>query len=85
MVYKHKNKLYNLLYLFFSFIFITIALTLNWILLIDTKKYNKSKAKSVEVMYYYYILYTILLMMIFYYSSFIVYLYYETLTFMFFS
>ena len=61
VVYKHKNKLYNLLYLFFSFIFITIALTLNWILLIDTKKYNKSKAKSVEVMYYYYILYIILL------------------------
>jgi hypothetical protein len=61
VVYKHKNKLYNLLYLFFSFVFISIALTLNWILLIDTKKYNKSKAKSVEVMYYYYILYIILL------------------------
>ncbi len=64
VVYKDKNKIYNLMYLFFSFIFIGIGLNLNWILIKDTKEYDIHKAKSTEVHQYLSILYVILMLMI---------------------
>lgn len=46
VVYKGKNKLYNMIYLLFAFTFLTIGIVLNYILLEDTKKYNSSKKSS---------------------------------------
>ena len=62
VVYKGKNKLYNIIYLLFAFIFLTIGLVLNYILLEDTKNYNSSKKdseKSKDVKYDLIIIYVI--------------------------
>jgi len=46
VIYKAKNKLYNMIYLLFGFTFLTIGIVLNYILLQDTKKYKSSKKPS---------------------------------------
>ncbi len=46
LVYKNKNKFYNLVYLIFGFIFLLIGFSLNYFLLRDTKIYKTSKKKS---------------------------------------
>ncbi len=67
VVYKGKNKLYNMIYLLFAFTFLTIGIVLNYILLEDTKKYNSSKKdseKSKDVKYDLIIIYVIFFIMI---------------------
>jgi hypothetical protein len=64
VVNKDKNKIYNILYLCFSVVFIAMGLNLNWILLQDTQEYDKDKDKSMEVDKYLSILYTLLCLMI---------------------
>jgi heme/copper-type cytochrome/quinol oxidase subunit 2 len=67
VVYKGKNKLYNMIYLLFAFTFLTIGLVLNYILLEDTRKYNSSKKdseKSKDVKYDLMIIYVIFCIMI---------------------
>ena len=46
LVYKNKNKFYNLVYLIFGFIFLLIGFSLNYFLLRDTKIYKTSKKNS---------------------------------------
>jgi heme/copper-type cytochrome/quinol oxidase subunit 2 len=67
VVFKGKNKLYNMIYLSFAFIFLTIGIVLNYILLKDTKKYNSSKKdseKSKDVKYDLMIIYVLFTLMI---------------------
>ena len=46
LMYKNKNKVYNLVYLIFAFIFLFIGFSLNYLLLQDTKIYKSSKKPS---------------------------------------
>lgn len=78
VVNKDKNKIYNLLYLFFSFVFIAMGLNLNWILIHDTKEYDNDKSNSRDVDQYLFILYVILCLMIIF-LLFIIYRIYVSL------
>ena len=46
VVYKNKNKLYNLSYLVFGFTFLLIGIVLNYVLLRKTEKYKAAKKIS---------------------------------------
>ena len=46
VIYKEKNKLYNLVYLLFGFTFLTIGIVLNYVLLKETEKYKNAKNPS---------------------------------------
>ena len=67
VVFKGKNKMYNMIYLSFAFIFLTIGIVLNYILLEDTKQYNSSKKdseKSKDAKYDLMIVYVMFMLMI---------------------
>ncbi len=57
MIYNKKNKIYNIFYIVLSFILLTIAVKLIWILFKDTKIYGSDNKRSNEVHMYLYILY----------------------------
>lgn len=46
LVFKNKNFLYNTVYLMFSFLFLSIAIRLNYVLLTDSISYNKKISKK---------------------------------------
>ncbi len=67
VIYKGKNKLYNITYLLFGFTFIAIGIALNYILLVDTKKYKSSKKaseRSNDVQYVLIIIYVMFMIMV---------------------
>ena len=67
VIYKDKNKLYNIIYLLFGFTFLTLGILLNYILLQDTTKYKSSKKpseQSKDVKYDLIIIYVMFMLMV---------------------
>ena len=81
-VFKNRNMLYNTVYLVFSFLFLSIAILINYILLKDSITYNNTltkKNKSVTINVDINILY-IMLTIIVSFTCFTLYRMYRNLT-----